>query len=346
MRPDAQPCAERAAHERRQYADAAGIDTERGRQRVAHILRPLGRVMDRQRIAVPDRHGGKQADWIVRVLGRGVGHIDLHVGCRKGAGHVPAHVIGRPWMGHPRGSGVVVGEDRRVRLVRDLDQRGRRLRLLPRLSDDHRHVLAVVQNDIALEWWQRRWTTERGDRPPRQRWRIDVRDDGQHPRRSLGGVHRDVTDSSARHCALHQNSVGQAGKGDVDRVRGGTHHLEAPVDAISRGTDYFNNGRCTHSFASLAEANARTMVRFASSILKWLCSRATGSGQRDLGCVAKRVVTRLAAGQAPLGLDRAPWLGRDPAQCPASLLGWCRHRDRGRRPLTPARTRSSPGPSP
>ena len=56
------------------------------------------------------------------------------------------------------------------------------------------------------------------------------------------------------------------------------------------------------------------MVRFASSILKWLCSRATGSGQCDFGCVAKCVVTRLAACQDPLGLDRAPWPGRDPAQ--------------------------------
>src|SRR5438034_8846675 len=36
-----------------------------------------------------------------------------------------------------------------------------------------------------------------------------------------------------------------------------------------------------------------------------------GSGQRDLGCVAKRIVTRLAAGQEVLGLGRAPWLGRD-----------------------------------
>src|SRR5437899_2038553 len=39
-----------------------------------------------------------------------------------------------------------------------------------------------------------------------------------------------------------------------------------------------------------------------------------GSVQRELGGVAKRGVTRLAAGQGPLGLDRAPWPGGDPAQ--------------------------------
>jgi hypothetical protein len=39
-----------------------------------------------------------------------------------------------------------------------------------------------------------------------------------------------------------------------------------------------------------------------------------GSGQRDLGGGAKRLVTRLAAGQEVFGLDRAPWPGRDPAQ--------------------------------
>ena len=89
MRPDAQPCAERAAHERRQYADAAGIDTERDRQRVAHILRPLGRVMDRQRIAVPDRNGGKQADWIVRVLGSGVGHLTCTSAAARARGTSP-----------------------------------------------------------------------------------------------------------------------------------------------------------------------------------------------------------------------------------------------------------------
>jgi len=97
-----------------------------------------------------------------------------------------------------------------------------------------------MQNDIALERRQRR-RTERRHRPPRQRRRVDVRDDRENARRPLGGVHRDVTDAPARHCALHQNSVGQAGKGDVDRVRGGTHHLQVPVDTISRGTDYFSH---------------------------------------------------------------------------------------------------------
>ena len=73
MRPDAQPGAERAADERCQHPDAGGIDAERNCQRVAHIMRPLGRVMDGQRIAIPDRNGGKQADRIVRVRRRGVG---------------------------------------------------------------------------------------------------------------------------------------------------------------------------------------------------------------------------------------------------------------------------------
>jgi hypothetical protein len=141
--------------------------------------------------------------------------------------------------------------------------------------DDHRHMLAVVQHDVALEWGQRRWTPQRGDRRPRQRWRIDVRDDGQHPRRSLGGVHRDVTDSSARHGAVHQHRVDQAGKGDVDWVGGGPHHLEAPVDTISRRSDDTTGGCRAHTFASLAVANARTMVRFANAILKWLCARPT-----------------------------------------------------------------------
>src|SRR5437667_8544504 len=83
-----------------------------------------------------DCNGGKQADRIVRIRGSAVGLLDLHVGGGNGAGHVSAHMIGRPWMGHPRGSGVVVGENRSVTLVRDLDQRGRRLRLLSCLSHD------------------------------------------------------------------------------------------------------------------------------------------------------------------------------------------------------------------
>ena len=73
MRPDAQPCAERTTDERHQYAHAGWIDAERGRQHVAHAVWILRRVMDGERIAVPHRHGGKQADRIVRVLGSCVG---------------------------------------------------------------------------------------------------------------------------------------------------------------------------------------------------------------------------------------------------------------------------------
>ena len=104
----------------------------------------------------------------------------------------------------------------------------------------------------------------------RQPGRIDVRDDGQHARCALGGIDRDVEDSPARHGALHQNRMGQAGKGHIDRIGGGTHHLQAPVYTIHRGADDINDRCRAHRFASLAVANARTMVRFPSSILKWL----------------------------------------------------------------------------
>ena len=70
MRPGAQPCAERATHERRQHTHAGRIDAERGRQRVAHGMRILRRVMDRERVAVPRRDRGKQANRVVGVVGR------------------------------------------------------------------------------------------------------------------------------------------------------------------------------------------------------------------------------------------------------------------------------------
>ena len=208
---------------------------------------------------------------------------------------------------------VVEREHRRVALIRDLDQRRCRIRFFPGFGDDHRDVLAVVQHVVALEWRQRlradfrRW-------PTRQRGRIAVRDDGQDSRCALGRFHRDVTDSPARHGASHQNGVGDAGKGHIDRISGGAHYLEPPVDAIPRSADDATRGCCAHRFASLAVANARTMVRFASSILNWLCSLRDRSGQRDLGRFAKRFVTRLAAGQEVLGVERSPWLRRDPAQ--------------------------------
>ena len=215
-------------------------------------------------------------------------------------------------MGHPRGSRVVEGEHRRVTLIRDLDQRRRRVRFFPRLGDDHRDVLAVMQHGVALERRQGLRTDRVSHSPSgwrmRQRGRIEVRDDGQHARCALGGVHRDVTDSPARHRALHQNGVGEAGKVHVDRIGGGTHHLEPPVDAIQRGADDINGGCCAHRFASLAVANARTMVRFASSILKWLCSRATApanaisAASRNASSVALRPVRICSASIARHGL--------------------------------------------
>ena len=150
--------------------------------------------------------------------------------------------------------------------------------------------------------------------PRRQRGRIDVRDDGQNARCALGSVHRNVADSPARHGALHQNSVGEARKGHIDRIGGGTHHLETPVDPIQRGADDTNGG-CLCSYVRVSRGGKRAhdgaLRQFDLEVV--VLSRA-GSGQRDLGCVAKRVVTRLAACQAPLGLGRAPWPGRDPAQ--------------------------------
>ena len=151
MRPGAQPCAERTTHERHQHAHAGRIDAERGRQRVAHAMWMLRRVVDGERVAVPRRHGGEQADRVIGVVGGGVGLPDLHVGCRQRAGDVPTRVIGRPWMGDPRCSRVVERKHRRVALIRDLDQRRRRVRFFPRLGDDHRDVLAVMQHGVALE---------------------------------------------------------------------------------------------------------------------------------------------------------------------------------------------------
>ena len=53
MRPGAQPRAERTTHERHQHAHAGRIDAERGRQRVAHAMWMLRRVVDGERVAVP-----------------------------------------------------------------------------------------------------------------------------------------------------------------------------------------------------------------------------------------------------------------------------------------------------
>jgi hypothetical protein len=92
MRPGAQPCAERTTHERHQHAHAGRIDAERSRQRVAHAMRALRRVMDGEHIAVPRRDRGEQTDRIVRVLGCGVGGLDLHVSCREGPSHVSTPV--------------------------------------------------------------------------------------------------------------------------------------------------------------------------------------------------------------------------------------------------------------
>ena len=68
--PGAQPCAERTTHERHQHAHAGWIDAERGRQRVAHAMRILRRVMDGERVAVPHRDGGEQADRVIGVRRR------------------------------------------------------------------------------------------------------------------------------------------------------------------------------------------------------------------------------------------------------------------------------------
>ena len=66
-------------------------------------------------------------------------------------------------------------------------------------------------------------------------------------------------------------------------------------------------------FASLAVANAHdgALRQLDLEVVVFPCDR---SRQCDLGCVAKRVVSRLAARQDLLGFDRAPWLGRDAAQ--------------------------------
>jgi hypothetical protein len=126
-----------------------------------------------------------------------------------------------------------------------------------------------MQHGVALERRQRLRADRCGWRK-RQRGRVEVRDDGQNARCALSSVHRDVTDAPTDDRALHQSRVREAGKGDVDRVGGGTHHLEQAVHAIARSADDISSGRCTHGFTSLAVAHARTMVRFASSILKWL----------------------------------------------------------------------------
>src|SRR5439155_25356565 len=46
-------------------------------------------------------------------------------------------------------------------------------------------------------------------------------------------------------------------KRQVDRVGGGTHHLEAPVHAISRGADAVNRRCRAHRYASLDHHPAR-----------------------------------------------------------------------------------------
>src|SRR4030095_10084115 len=187
-----------------------------------------------------------------------------------------------------------------------------RIRFLLSFGDDHRDVLAIMQHGIALEWRQRLWTDLRGW-PMRQARRIQMCNDGENARRALGGVHRNVTDSTARYGARHQNSGGESGERDGDGIGGGTRHLETPVNPIQRSADDASGGCCSaHTFASLAVANARTMVRFASSILKWLCSRATApanaisAASRNAASVALRRARICSASTARHGFVAIP----------------------------------------
>src|SRR4029077_8613565 len=141
---------------------------------------------------------------------------------------------------------------------------------------------------------------------------IEVRDDDHNARCALGSIHGNVTDAPADDRALHQSRAREAGKVHVDGVGGGARHLESPVDAIQRGADDITGGRCAHIFASLAVAKARTMERFASSILNPLCSRATApasaisAASRNASSLALRPARLCSASIARHGLVAMP----------------------------------------
>src|SRR5207344_1654458 len=122
----------------------------------------------------------------------------------------------------------------------------------------------------------------------------------------------DVEDSPARHGAPDQNCAGDTGRLYIDRIGGGTRHLEPAVNAVQGSADDIKYGCGAHRFASLAVANARTMVRLASSILKWLCSRATApasaisAASRNPSSVAFRPIRICSAWTARHGFVATP----------------------------------------
>jgi len=92
VRPDPQPGTEPALDERRKHPDPALGDPEGRRERRPDPIGPLGRVVDGERVTVPDRDRGEQPHRVVGLVRRerGVRHVGKAevAGVRRGAGYL------------------------------------------------------------------------------------------------------------------------------------------------------------------------------------------------------------------------------------------------------------------
>ena len=73
--------------------------------------------------------------------------------------------------------------------------------------------------------------------------------------------------------------MGQAGKGDVDRIRGGAHHLKAPVDTISRELDTDKRARMQQALAQKMYDDYRGVMLGMRS-LTWAVSKKVNAWRR------------------------------------------------------------------
>jgi hypothetical protein len=136
--PYEQAGAEAAADVRREHADGGRRDRERRREECLEVRRPLGRVVDRDGVAVPGRHGRKRAERVVRVVRGRVGRLVRDFGgCERGV-DVSASGVGAPRVGLQLAARVADVEHRVGFLVGDVHETRRRGRLSRRLGDHDR----------------------------------------------------------------------------------------------------------------------------------------------------------------------------------------------------------------
>ena len=229
--------AERAADEPRHGPHVGVAHSELRRDGTLEPPHELGRLIDRQLLAIPGTGGGEQLQRVVVLRRRIV--VGLHADRRggKGGGKVAflrvrpaaALVLAQLDAGRAeRGTGRLgcIGD---VDLVRGFPCR------LEAVSDDHSDDLTVVPDPVAFQRGRRGPTigpVRRLDRAAGIRMGEDV----EHAWDGFGPVQGHRCDASARDRAGDEEGEGRVGDRFVRGVAGGTRHLGDAVDPRGRAT--------------------------------------------------------------------------------------------------------------